>query len=81
MAQPLALGLELNLSPLVVFIAVVVWAWILGAAGALLAVPLTVALVAILEASPETRPIAVLMRSQADEPAGLRERAEGAEDA
>ena len=72
-AQPLALGMELNLSPLVVFIAVVVWAWILGAAGALLAVPLTVALVAVLEASPETRPIAVLMRSSADEPAGLRE--------
>lgn len=80
-AQPLALGLELNLSPLVVFIAVVVWAWILGAAGALLAVPLTVALVAILEASPETRPIAVLMRSQTDEPAGLRERAEASEQA
>jgi predicted PurR-regulated permease PerM len=69
--QPLALGAELNLSPLVVFVSVVVWAWILGAAGALLAVPLTVALVAILEAAPTTRSVAALMRSRADEPAGL----------
>ena len=48
--QPAAMGSELNLSPLVVFIAVIVWAWILGAAGALLAVPLTVGLVMLLEA-------------------------------
>jgi AI-2 transport protein TqsA len=69
--QPLVLGTELNLTPLVVFVAVVVWAWILGAAGALLAVPLTVGLVAILEAFPASRGIAVLMRSKVDEPAGL----------
>jgi len=69
--QPLVLGTELNLTPLVVFVAVVVWAWILGAAGALLAVPLTVGLVAILEAFPASRGIAVLMRSKIDEPAGL----------
>ena len=45
--QPVVMGSELNLSPLVVFIAVIVWAWILGAPGApgaLLAVPLTVGL-------------------------------------
>jgi len=69
--QPLVLGTELNLTPLVVFVAVVVWAWILGAAGALLAVPLTVGVVAILEAFPASRGIAVLMRSKIDEPAGL----------
>jgi predicted PurR-regulated permease PerM len=45
--QPRMMGTELNLSPLVVFLSVIVWAWILGAAGALLAVPLTVGLVAI----------------------------------
>ena len=53
--QPLAMGSELNLSPLVVFVAVVAWAWILGAAGALLAVPLTVGLVMFLEAFPSSR--------------------------
>lgn len=61
--QPVVLGAELNLSPLAVFVAVVAWAWILGAAGALLAVPLTVGLVAILEADPASRPIAALLRA------------------
>jgi len=62
--QPVVLGSELNLSPLVVFIAVIAWAWILGAAGALLAVPLTVGLVEILEGSPWTRGIAALLRNR-----------------
>jgi len=69
--QPVVLGTELNLSPLVIFVAVVVWAWILGPAGALLAVPMTVGLVAILEAFPASRPIAALMRNTLDRPAGL----------
>jgi AI-2 transport protein TqsA len=72
--QPIILGSELNLTPLVVFVAVIVWAWILGAAGALLAVPLTVALVAVLEAFPSTRPVAALMRNRIDAPAGLVEK-------
>jgi AI-2 transport protein TqsA len=61
--QPIVMGAELNLSPLVVFIAVVVWAWILGAAGALLAVPLTVGLLALMEAYPASRPYAALLRN------------------
>ncbi len=64
--QPVVMGSELNLSPLVVFLSVLVWAWILGAAGALLAVPLTVGLVAILEAFPSSRPIAVLLRNKVE---------------
>jgi len=40
--QPRLMGMELNLSPLVIFASIIVWAWILGPAGALLAVPLTV---------------------------------------
>ncbi len=62
--QPVVMGSELNLSPLVVFIAVIVWAWILGAAGALLAVPLTVGVVALLEVFPESRGIAALLRNK-----------------
>jgi AI-2 transport protein TqsA len=69
--QPVVMGSELNLSPLVVFIAVIVWAWIFGAAGALLAVPLTVGLVALMEAFPETRPIAALLRNRLDAPPGF----------
>ena len=69
--QPVVMGSELNLSPLVVFLSVLAWAWILGAAGALLAVPLTVALVAMLEVYPSTGRIAALLRNRIDEPPGL----------
>ena len=61
--QPVVMGSELNLSPLVVFVSVLTWAWILGAAGALLAVPLTVGLVAIMEAYPASRDVAALFRN------------------
>jgi predicted PurR-regulated permease PerM len=62
--QPRMMGSELNLSSLVVLLSIVAWAWILGAAGALLAVPLTVGLVAILEAEPATAGLALLMRHE-----------------
>ena len=64
--QPVVMGSELNLTPLVVFVAVVAWAWIFGAAGALLAVPLTVGLVAIMESFPASRPWATLLRNKAE---------------
>lgn len=60
--QPKLVGTELNLSPLAMFLSIIVWAWILGAAGALLAVPLTVAMVAFLEAFDSSRGVATLMR-------------------
>jgi AI-2 transport protein TqsA len=69
--QPVVMGSELNLSPLVVFLSVLAWAWILGAAGALLAVPLTVGLVAILEAYPSTARMAALLRNRIGERPGL----------
>jgi AI-2 transport protein TqsA len=69
--QPVVMGSELNLSPLVVFLSVLAWAWILGAPGALLAVPLTVGLVAILEAYPSGARIAALLRNRLDERPGL----------
>jgi AI-2 transport protein TqsA len=64
--QPVVIGSELNLSPLVVFIAVVVWVWILGPAGALLAVPLTIGLVMLLEAFPSSRSFAALLRNNVE---------------
>jgi predicted PurR-regulated permease PerM len=64
--QPVMMGSELNLSPLVVFLAVVAWVWILGPAGALLAVPLTVGLVMILEAFPSARGFAALLRNNVE---------------
>ncbi len=68
--QPVVMGSELNLSPLVVFLAVIMWAWILGAAGAILAVPLTVGLVAIMERFPESRGVAALLRNRTPRPPG-----------
>jgi len=71
--QPRMMGTELNLSPLVIFISIIVWAWILGPAGALLAVPLTVGVVALLEAFPSSSSIALLMRDHDEADAGLVE--------
>ncbi len=64
--QPVVMGSELNLSPLAIFIAVIVWVWILGAPGALLAVPLTLGLVMILEAFPSSRGVAGLLRNKVE---------------
>jgi AI-2 transport protein TqsA len=62
--QPVVMGSELNLAPLVVFLCVVLWAWVLGPAGALLAVPMTVGLVSIMEAHPSTSGLAALLRNR-----------------
>ena len=64
--QPVVMGSELNLSPLVVFVAVIVWAWILGPVGALLAVPLTIGLVMGLESFPTSRGLAKLLRNSVE---------------
>jgi AI-2 transport protein TqsA len=68
--QPIALGSELNLSPLVAFAGFITWAWVFGAAGAILAIPLTVALAEILEAFPSTRELAALMRNEESDTEG-----------
>ncbi|MFT7664672.1 MAG: AI-2 transport protein TqsA, partial [Planctomycetota bacterium] len=61
--EPKILGRELNLSPLVVIISVVVWAGLWGAVGTFLAVPLTAAMQIILANNETTRPIAVMLGS------------------
>jgi AI-2 transport protein TqsA len=60
--QPRMMGKGLRISPLVVFISVVVWATLLGGMGALIAVPLTMLVMKLLELSESTRWIATLMR-------------------
>ncbi len=59
--DPKILGKELNLSPLVIVVSVVVWAGIWGVAGAFLAVPITSALQIILLSDERTRSIAILL--------------------
>lgn len=69
--QPVVVGSELNLSPLVVFLSVIAWAWIFGPAGALLAVPLTIGLVMVLEAFPSSRGFAALLRNKVEPQPGI----------
>ena len=69
--QPKMMGKGLRISPLVVFVSVIVWATVLGGMGALIAVPLTMIVMKILELSESTRWITALMRigsgSESDE--------------
>lgn len=61
--EPKILGRELNLSPLVIIISVVVWAGLWGVVGTFLAVPLTAALQITLGATETTRPLAIMLSS------------------
>lgn len=58
---PTMLGRGLSVSPVVVFVAFLFWAWVLGAPGTLLAMPLTIAIMLLLAAFDSTRWVAVLM--------------------
>ena len=65
---PLVMGKGLKISPTVVFISFLFWMGILGSAGALVAMPLTVAVIMALGSFAETRPWAALMGSIPEEP-------------
>jgi predicted PurR-regulated permease PerM len=53
--QPNLMGRGLNIAPAFVFLGFMLWTWLLGAAGAFLAMPMTIMIVLALEAYPETR--------------------------
>jgi predicted PurR-regulated permease PerM len=59
--EPRIFGHSLGISMSVVFISLVVWGWILGPTGILLAVPLTMMVKRSLEASEGTKWLAQLM--------------------
>ncbi len=65
--QPKIMGQGLKISPVVVFIGLFVWGYLLGGIGALLAVPLTLLVLVIMENFEATQPLAVLMRFTGDE--------------
>jgi len=53
--QPNLMGRGLNISPAFVFLGFMLWTWLLGGAGAFLAMPMTIMIVLALDAFPETR--------------------------
>jgi AI-2 transport protein TqsA len=60
--QPKMMGKGLRISPLVVFISVIFWATVLGGMGALIAVPMTMLVMKLLDSAESTRWIVALMR-------------------
>ena len=54
---------SVNISPTVTYLSLVLWAWVLGPIGAILAVPLAITLQAILASREETRWLAYMMGS------------------
>jgi len=67
--EPRIMGRSMQLSPLVVFLALILWGWLWGVIGALMAVPLTVGIKFMCAEFEATRPIATwldLAPSQAE---------------
>jgi AI-2 transport protein TqsA len=80
--SPMLMGRGLSLSPTVLFIGFIFWAWLLGGPGAFLAAPLTIFLVLMLETFPETRWLAAVMGMSppdSDSPAPEEEAVESTE--
>ena len=71
---PKFIGEALQLSPLVVLLAVVFWGWLWGIGGAIIGVPLTMAIVLVCQEFESLRNIAVLLsQPRADEVAALEQ--------
>lgn len=59
-------GRELSLSPLVVLVSLLLWSWIWGLAGALLAVPMAILLMTVMARIPALEPVALFMSNRRD---------------
>ena len=60
--QPKIMGQSLKISPVIVFVGLFIWGYLLGGIGAILAVPMTLLVLILMENVEMTRPIALLMR-------------------
>jgi AI-2 transport protein TqsA len=81
LVEPRLFGRSLGLSALVVFISLVFWGWVLGPVGMFLSVPLTMTFKIAMESDPRTRPVAILLGSEADALAALPKPADSKDDA
>jgi AI-2 transport protein TqsA len=61
--KPLFIEEEVNISVAVTFLSLIVWGWVLGPIGAILAVPMTIIVQTILDSREETRWMAYMMGS------------------
>ncbi len=61
LVEPRFMGKGLGLSPLVVFLSLILWGWLFGAAGMFLSIPLTMIAKIALEQSPSTQWVAVML--------------------
>jgi AI-2 transport protein TqsA len=59
--SPMMMGRGLNISPTIVFLSFVFWAWLLGGPGAFLALPITLFVAVMFDTFPETRWLAALI--------------------
>jgi len=69
--SPMMMSRGLSISPTVVFVSFIFWAWLLGGPGAFLAVPITLFVAVMLDSFPETRWLANLMGVSGPEPGAL----------
>lgn len=69
--EPRIMGTSVGLSPLVIFISMAFWGWILGPVGMLLSVPLTMVVKIALQNDEKTRWFALLLGSNRDARAAL----------
>jgi predicted PurR-regulated permease PerM len=73
--KPKVMGQKLSVSPLIVFVGLFIWGYLLGGIGAILAVPMTMLVIIIMENFEGTRPVAILMRYTGEEKREEREEA------
>lgn len=64
--DPKVLGRQLAISPLVILISLLLWSWVWGIVGALVAVPMTVLLIIVFAAVPALRPVGLLLSDETD---------------
>ncbi|MFO7582373.1 AI-2E family transporter [Guyparkeria sp.] len=74
--EPRLLGRSLGLSPVIVLISLLVWGWVFGPIGMLLAVPLTMIAKLALDSSPQTRWAGILLSDRVRRPPAGASRAD-----